>query len=300
MTDYRNQLWRTPAVRHLAWLCQAPSLIRSGPVRNLADWLPEDTNSRLRYLDERPEPLMSALAQSQSHRLGHYFEELYHFLLVWLLEWPVLVRNAAIRSNEGNTLGELDFIVRNQTTGKLEHHEVAVKFYLGLRQQQDLVWYGPNARDRLDRKTRHMLSHQLTMTEHPETRHYLKARNLDEPITPVLVMPGYLFKPFMPRLPDNCLEEWINPGHESGTWLYHSQLSQLDTGTWIPLRKPHWLGQCQQPLPAIPEETSEILANVPRTGRPALFARLEANRDWPSYIESERWFVVPDHWPETS
>lgn len=297
MTDYRDQLWRTPAVRHLAWLCNAPSLIRSGPVRSLADWLPADTHERLLDLDQQPEPLMTALTQSQSHRLGHYFEELYHFLLTRLLEWPVLVRNAAIHSDQGNTIGELDFIVRNPISGALEHHEIAVKFYLGLAQLDNVVWYGPNARDRLNRKYQHMLSHQLAMSQRPETRLYLRARNLDEPITPVLLMPGYLFKPLSPQLPVNCLEDWINPAHETGHWLYHSQLRQLDTRAWTVLRKPHWLGQYQQPFPPIPEETEEKLANIPGSNQPALFAKMDASPDWPGYVESERWFVVPDDWP---
>jgi len=42
-------------------------------------------------------------------------------------------------------------VVRNGHTGVVEHHEIAVKFYLGYLQpgsaadNQDVCWYGPNA-----------------------------------------------------------------------------------------------------------------------------------------------------------
>ncbi|SDX19677.1 DUF1853 family protein [Marinobacter mobilis] len=292
-----NNAWNTPAVRHLAWLCGAPSLICNELTRSLPDHLPENTFRRLRALDLQPEPLLDALSRSQSYRLGHYFEELYHFLLTWLLEWPVLARNAAIRSDQGSTLGELDFVVQNPVTNQFEHHEIAVKFYLGVPEHQGTRWFGPNPNDRLDLKTDRMLSHQLTMSQRPETRRVLAACGVSETIHPVLFMPGYLFHPIAPALPEPPLADWINPRHERGGWLYHSQLDLFDTRHWTPLQKPHWLGNFRQAMATPGELTEQSLSQVALSGRPALFAKMGKCPQGNGLREVERWFVVPDHWP---
>lgn len=295
MTANREHFWNTPAVRHLAWLCQAPMLIRRGPVFQIGDWLPVNTPARLKQLDLEPAPLLQRLDNSQSHRLGHYFEELYHFLLTELLGWPVLLRNLAIRNDQGRTLGELDFIVRNLQTGALEHHEVAVKFYLAHGLGNSLRWYGPNARDRLDLKTDRMVEHQCTMTERPETIRQLREHGFDEPVTPALVMPGNLFAQPLGTRPS--LPHWVNPAHDMGYWLHHSQLGTVDTSGWTPLYKPDWLGIYQSRTAPDPHTTRTTLDAVASAARPTLFACMQPRKDGPGYIEISRWFVVPDSWP---
>ncbi|MDX1754644.1 MAG: DUF1853 family protein [Marinobacter sp.] len=296
MPPSNDHFWQTPAVRHLAWLCEAPSLIRRGPVFHIGDWLPDDTPDRLRQLDTEPEPLLRKLDSQRSHRLGHYFEELYHFLLSELLGWPVLLRNLAIRTGQRRTLGELDFLVRNPHTGALEHHEVAVKFYLAHGPGNSLRWYGPNARDRLDLKAERMVHHQCTMTGRPETLAQLGELGFREPVTPALVMPGTLFS--HPSAPAPPLPTWVNPDHERGCWLHHHQLANLDTSLWMPLHKPHWLGRYQSRSVPAPGTTEASLAAVAETDRPTLFAQMQARPDGIGYTEINRWFVVPDSWPQ--
>ncbi|SFM14648.1 DUF1853 family protein [Marinobacter zhejiangensis] len=297
MTQFHDTFWQTPAVRHLAWLCQAPSLICQPTIRPLSAWLPGDTFDRLQALDRQPAPLLTALNRSQSHRLGHYFEALYAFLLEWLLEWPIILRNAAIRADDGHTLGELDFIVHNPVTKEFEHHEIAVKFYLGLVQDGQTLWFGPNARDRLDLKAGRMTSHQLTMTQRPETRKILTSHGVNGSITPVLTMPGYLFRPLSPELPESSDSDYINPHHETGRWLYHSQLDQVNTEHWTQLRKPHWLGPYQQRQAEPAEHAQQALKQIPVSERPALFANMGRSQQGEGLVEVERWFVVPDSWP---
>ncbi|MDC0663787.1 DUF1853 family protein [Marinobacter sp. SS21] len=290
-----DHFWHTPAVRHLAWLCRAPTLIRRGPVFHVGNWLPAKTPERLKRLDLAPEPLLSHLDSSQSHRLGHYFEQLYHFLLADLLGWPVLLRNHAIRNDQGRTLGELDFLVRNPHTGGLEHHEIAVKFYLSHDDGNSLLWYGPNARDRLDLKTDRMLEHQCTMTERPETLRQLQEHGFREPVAPALVMLGNLFA--QPGASPPTLPGWINPAHDFGYWLHHSQLKDYDTSQWTPLHKPHWLGAYQSRQAPDRRRTKEALAAIAAQLRPTLFARMQPRHDGLGYEEVSRWFVVPDSWP---
>lgn len=291
-----DRLWKTPAVRHLAWLCYAPALIRSGPVFQVRDALPADVWRRLEVLDESPRRLLQHLDQSQSRRLGHYFEQLYEFLLTDILGWTVVLRNAPVRSTGGRTLGELDFVVRNPDTGTLEHHEVAVKYYLGVSSNPATHWYGPNTHDRLDLKTRRMLDHQCRMTERPETRALLLAHGLDEPVTPALVMPGNLFYPAKAEQP-LVPPDWVAPGHERGRWIHHGDLDGLSTDHWQPLFKPDWLGPYQSTRAPDTGATVAGLAHIAGQQRPGLFASMIQREDKQGFMEYERWFVVPDGWP---
>ena len=92
---------------------------------------------------------------------------------------------------EGRTLGAIDFILEKANDQKLEHWEVAIKFYL-LHEQ---TWFGPNSHDQLDKKLERMLSHQLGMSsssafieQYPEidvdSKHLLPEYALHRVLTP--------------------------------------------------------------------------------------------------------------------
>ncbi|MDX1800633.1 MAG: DUF1853 family protein [Marinobacter sp.] len=288
-------LWRTPAVRHLAWLCQAPPLINTGRVLDVRTVMPSDYLETLQALDQSPEPLLARLADGNSHRLGLYFENLYHFLLTDVLNWTILLRNLPIRNAQGQTLGELDFVVRNPTTKRLEHHEVAVKFYLAFDTGYTTQWYGPNARDRLDLKADRMLAHQSRMTERPETRAVLADHHLDEPIEQAIVMPGYLFQSDHQKPPS--VPDWVHPDHQRGCWIRSGQINQQDIDTWVPLYKPDWLGAYQSRARPDRTVTDEALAEAGERGWPRLFAQMKARDDGTGFEEYHRWFVMPESWP---
>lgn len=291
----RRHYWQTPAVRHLAWLCCAPSLVNCGPAFRIADYLPENTLERLLTLDHNPEPLLTHLENGSSRRLGHYFERLYHFALASILEWPVLLRNTPVRDNNGRTLGELDFVVRNPLNGQLTHIEVAVKFYLGYVDGGETTWFGPNAHDRLDLKTRRMIDHQCRMTERAETREMLGTHELESPITPAMALPGNLFYPAFG--PQASAPGWAHAHHERGYWIRHSDLRRVDLSAWTPLIKPHWLGPYQTSHAPDADLTKAALDAIVETNRPRLFAKLEARTDGQGYEEAGRYFVVPESWP---
>lgn len=290
-----QRCWHTPAVRHLAWLCGAPSLVDIGPGFSLADHLPDDTLERLLALDRNPKPLLTHLENGQSQRLGHYFERLFHYALASILEWPVLLRNTPVRDSTGRTLGELDFVVRNPSSGQLTHIEVAVKFYLGYVDGGETTWFGPNAHDRLDLKTRRMIDHQCRMTERAETRVMLGTHELDSPVTPAMALPGNLFYPAFG--PQASAPSWAHTQHERGYWIRHSDLTRVDISGWAPLRKPHWLGPYQTNSAPDADLATEALHAVVETNRPRLFAKLEARADKQGYEEAGRYFVVPEIWP---
>lgn len=298
MTPRSTTLWHTPAVRHLAWLCQAAPLITANSIFDLRNALPFDYQAQLLALDRNPEPLLARLADDNNQRLGRYFENLYHFLLSDVLNWTVLLRNVPVRSEHGQTLGELDFVVRNPATGGLQHHEVAVKFYLAFDTGYTTQWYGPNARDRLDLKTHRMLFHQSRMTDRPETRRVLADHQLDGPIEPAIVMPGYLFRPESRQNPP--MPDWVNPEHQQGQWIRHAEALERNIDDWVPLYKPDWLGPYQARDRPDRAATREALAEAVARGWPRLFAEMKARADDTGFEEHRRWFVMPETWPGTS
>lgn len=285
--------WR-PA-NHVMWLCQAPQLVDSPQTFPLADLLPGDWQSRLAHWVAHPETRPRELAEPPHPRLGYYFERLYECVLTQLLGWELVARNLQVREAGGRTLGELDFVVRDPESGVVEHHEIAVKFYLGYPQGgAGTRWYGPNSRDRLDLKARRLLDHQSRSGERPETRALLAELGVRGPVVPRVFMPGYLFYPAgqVVRLP-----AFVPRDHLRGHWLYHRQVAAMDTRHWVPLPKPHWLGPWWQSHEPDGTEASIALAEVEEHNRPRLFAALAQAPDTGLWREAARTFVVPPAWP---
>ncbi|KKO12751.1 DUF1853 family protein [Pseudohongiella sp.] len=291
--------FQTPAVRHLAWLCQTPQLINSPISFRPNDWLPTGSLTTLRHWDRHPEDGPDVLTETPHYRLGLYAERLYECLMRDLLGWTVVARNLPIR-DAGITLGELDFIVHNPHTGHNEHHEIAVKFYLGYMARNDLEirWYGPNARDRLDLKSSRMLREQSQRCRLPETIATLSASGITPPVTSRIFMPGYLFYPRDSAL---TAPASADSGHLRGYWLRlpdARKRAQSDMSeTWVVLRKPHWLGPWSQTGTPEAEALSSVFAEIESSDTPRLFASLAHDKASASWREVQRFFVVPDSWP---
>jgi len=84
--------YRTPAIRHLAWLCQTSQLMRSPITFAPAQYLPSDYTDILKTWDQATETAPPMLLEPPQRRLGFYFERLYQVLLEDLLGWPVLLK----------------------------------------------------------------------------------------------------------------------------------------------------------------------------------------------------------------
>ncbi|MDP2378882.1 MAG: DUF1853 family protein, partial [Pseudohongiella sp.] len=137
--------FQTPAVRHLAWLCLVPQLIQHASVFEPVRYLPENYLAILQAWDTHPTNRPDILNSPPHYRLGYHVESLYACLITDLSGWTILARNFPIRVG-GTTLGELDFLLRNPHNNVVEHHEIAIKFYLGYPGSADQSpgWYGPN------------------------------------------------------------------------------------------------------------------------------------------------------------
>lgn len=285
---------RSPAVRHLAWLCHTPQLLSSPLSFEPARYLPPNHLEKLRAWDHDLQAAPALLREPPQRRLGFYFERLYQVLLEDLLGWEILLKNQQIQSN-GRTIGELDFVVHNRTDDRIEHHEIAVKYYLGVPgTDHPTLWYGPNARDRLDLKTDNLIHHQSRRTHQPETRALLEQLDISGPLTARIFMPGYLFYPDGNSI---SAPDYVPDNHLRGSWLYLSKARARDTSCWVPLHKPHWIGPWLQDEPPAPETTLEALERIEHHAVPALFAVLENDADSGVWRETERVFVVPENWP---
>lgn len=300
--------FRVPAVRHLAWMCRAPQLFSSPLKFDLSSHLPSDTLETLQRWDEKPEEGPSFLTATPHPRLGLYFEGLYECLMTEILGWDLLAKNLQIKSPE-RTLGELDFVLRNPQTELIEHHEIAVKFYLGYESPESgfALWYGPNVSDRLDIKIQRMLEHQSQRTQLAETGEALALLDIRGPLRSRVFMPGYLFYPFEPSGSESGLQSGLQSGlaspsqapadHARGYWLYLGAAEEMNTQCWVHLRKPYWLGPWVQAGPPESANTEATLASVHSTGTPRLFASLQHDEQTGLWKEKERVFVVPEQWP---
>ncbi len=276
----------------------------------MQSWRPSNLTSKLLRWQSQPEAAPAWLHARAHYRLGIYFEDLYAGLISDLLGWQLLARNVAVRQ-KSHTFGELDFVVQNPSTGLVEHHEIAVKFYLAVKTAEGLSWHGPNPADRLDIKVNRLLTHQLTLSDRPETIATLRQLGIAAPATKRAFMPGYLFYPRRDYLQSNPpisamplrftlpLGAGIDSDHLSGSWSYANEISETECQHWVPLNKPHWLGDWQQETEADPALAADSVQAVEMTGKPRLFARLARQPDSAMWTEVERIFVVPSSWPET-
>jgi len=293
---FTRHFWRNPPVRHLAWMATAPSMI-NGPQRLLfSPPAPPDLREHLLALDRQPAELHRILERRSTRRLGVYFEALYRYALEHLWHRETIFQNLAVQDG-GRTLGELDFIVRDRISDRHEHHEIAVKFYLGTPSGQ---WLGPDQKDRLRDKLTRLLEHQSTLTRHPRTAEMLHHSSINE-LDDLIFLRGYLFYPV--DLAGPSLPASIAPEHSRGHWL---TLSRARTTAWDPqrpimqLHKPDWLGplQCLDgDLADTPQLYGKALEQVASRNFPLLFARLSRQQSG-FWLETERFFVVPDQWPE--
>ncbi|MFQ3216504.1 DUF1853 family protein [Paraperlucidibaca sp.] len=187
MSDFW-QAFTQPAVRDLAWLIGTPPLLT--PLGDTAGFsnvywpdnaffseLLTETMPLLQKLDREPAALIAHSENSRDYRLGCYLERLLSF---WLAHpdnprYALVAANLPIRE-DGITLGELDYLVRNKRDGTLTHWELAVKFYLG-RSETDLdqQWLGPGLHDRLDIKRDHLCQHQLQISQKAIAREIINA-----------------------------------------------------------------------------------------------------------------------------
>lgn len=238
--------FKHPWVRQLCFAIASPNILSATPNAPLMgqhfDWHSDDFwiqhykhyLPRLRALDQHPEPLVQFFSSLKSTRLGLRFEYLIWF---WLQDsayhhFDVLAHSLQVIEGK-NTLGELDFLLFNQSTQQIEHWEVALKYYLGESDLALPAWYGLNREDTLYKKLHHFSQQQFKFEQAQvlDQSHHIDQRRA--------VIKGQLYLPDMPcglYAPCNTLPEWINPSRRLGHWgshHYHDDYIRLDRSEWL-------------------------------------------------------------------
>lgn len=221
-------------VQDLAWAIHSPPLMAG--VFNEVTWWNYDFCQQeyqaclpiLQQLDQNPTPLQQHVNQTKSPRLGHYFEALISYWLIISPNFECLFKQQQI-FQEKQTIGELDFIVKDKRTQQVIHLEVAVKFYLGFDDVQQIHnWHGANRKDRLDLKFKHLSDKQTQLAkQHPE----LMPIEIDQS---ACLVKGRLFYP--PNTQPETSFTTIN--HLYGHWYYANQTSEKNG---VYLEKSNWL-----------------------------------------------------------
>lgn len=208
----------TPIVRQLGFAIASPNILRQIPQdlvlenhfalhndllwqQHFLDYLP-----KLKQLDADPRPLLDFVAKLKSTRLGLRFEMLVWF---WLLDdayHPYQLLGHSIQVIDGpHTVGELDFLIFNRDLKRIEHWEIAVKYYLAEHDYALQHWYGLNRSDRLARKLQHFTQKQFQFQH--AMQHDIEAR--------FCMLKGQLYLPEHASLP---MPEWVNPTRRLGHW----------------------------------------------------------------------------------
>lgn len=286
---------QTPAVRDLAWACFSPSLIVSQAVAaagmNIANCglsLDEHRREWLERLDHMPRALLRHLESLRSRRLGLYFEALWHFLLEQDDRIELLGHNVPVRDG-GRTIGEFDCLYYCHERQQHFHLELAVKFYLGLPRADDTGvhshwnrWLGPGGHDRLDLKLEHLLQRQMLLGQHPRAKKVLQELGIGQ-MELEMEIKGRLF---------NRDDQLIPPPHGYNNALPLSRwttVKEVDKNTqYAVLEKQHWLATVTPASGLCP-----LTPPLPAPSSPRLIATLDQRG-----YELERFFIVPEHWPE--
>ena len=273
----------------LHWIQQTSNLFTS----ELSPWfvdsvlpadfsLPYEHNPELALLTEQ-------INQKGHLRLGIYYEYLWQFLISQHPQMKLLAHNLPVRTIEDNlkkTLGEFDLIYRYGH--HIYHRELAVKFYLGVPNAFDSEfstlnqWVGPGLKDRLDRKMKRMLSHQIVLGDQPhglQTLYDIGVPSANKEI----VMQGRLFYPWQEDCP---APQFSHPNHLRGIWMPVSAFKD-------------WLKSSVKPFMQLQDKTQWVHNGKIECTSNVTCSELSSLKS-PVYLlqGDQHLFIVPDQWYE--
>ncbi len=157
-------------------------------------------------------------------KLGHLYEDAMGHLLAQSDVGALLASNLQVMNDEGRTLGELDFVLCDGSSGRAYHLELAVKFYLAHRGADGWLFPGPDPRDNWQRKLERMQTHQLRLAEDPYCKRILKDRFDTTEISVRQLIYGRLFHHM--EAAEHPLPEAMRADGLRGRWLYRKEWSR--------------------------------------------------------------------------
>lgn len=204
---------------------------------------------------------------TKSQRIGLYYQWLFR-ILITNNSLKLLGEDIQIFENN-RTVGSIDYLVKMPNM-KIEHWEIAVKFYLLFENQ----WLGPNANDSLDKKLDKMLSKQLALSDS-------SAFKKTFPLMPIaskkISLQGRLYiNPYLDqKIPSTPT---VTPNAIQGFWCWQHQL--LSSETFFILEKDQWL--------SLPKFDESIASSIDNEITSPLHVVDKSNQVW---------FIVPNSWP---
>lgn len=289
-----KQKYKHKIVRDLAWCITSENLLNHSLCVQ-KEFFESDLNTfqdHLNSLDKDPSPLVDFLASKNTHRLGHYFEALVYYWLSVSKRFEILISNYPLRDKKGITKGEVDLIVKDTSTQKIEHWELAVKFYLALPTENEALFIGPNANDYLHLKLQKLVEHQCGILKTEEGIQLLTDLNI-QAFEARLFVKGALY--YHPKMTYSNSAS-INPLHNKGWWIYYNEAKTFlkDDCQFLLLHKKDWLSTVSQNENLLSKSDCLALLDSELKDSPrSLYLACFKNGDLQS-----TGFVVHDNWPK--
>jgi len=263
---------------------------------------PESCSISLIELDKNPFRLHDFLNSRNIHLIGKYFEVLLEFALINSISIEMIISNVQIKKRNRDTLGEIDFLYRDISSGKIIHLEAAGKFYLAYKNESNWEnFIGPNPADNLRLKMDHLLNHQSVITTLPETRDYLHSIGITEKITQRVLLKGFIFYPYILFYSRNFIvPEFASEHHLKGWWLKLNEVSILENSTsrYAVLERKEWMVPAKKSFSGTLDASNLIMfveKYFSSNNYPLLIVELCESSDL--YLEVSRGFIVSNNWP---
>lgn len=239
-------------------------------------------------LKEDPSLLREYFDSTDQLILGKYFERLLTFFFSRYPRYEIIESGKQLFI-DGETIGELDFILIDKLEEQTVHLEVAVKYYLCYKNSSKHdMWIGPNGSDTLAKKER-KIAKQL--------KHSLLYNKLIDDIqidNRLALLKGYLFQ----HIHSFRWPFFYNEAIEKGIWMYFDEMAEYlnEEYFYLILPKSTWLSFYIDPAKRL-KSKSEIIIEC------ALQLELIKKGIMIVSIEKEnrkiidKMMVLPKHWP---
>jgi len=281
-----------PWIDALQWVMTQPGLLQGLPGGSSPLLTVDDPRlvSLIEHTKNNSEEFISRIKKPQHHKIGIVFETLLEWGLEVAMGRKCIARDIQVRENK-RTIGALDLILAAPSGGH-EHWELAFKIYL---QSDDNVqwasWLGPMRRDRLDKKVRRMLEHQLPLSTTPAGQQVLKTLGVGSISQHRIILQGILFSPWgKPSQP--AFKANLPP---QGRWLRPSQvpclIQQRKNSRWVLRKRPLWFGPWSGDS-HLADDDFHQQAGSHDIDRAQLWNRLACTK----HPKEEQFIIVPEEW----
>lgn len=203
-----------------------------------------------RTLSSAPQEKLPEISAPTESVLGKRMEHYFACYVSHFTSEKVLAQNRQIFQQK-ETLGELDFLLKDTATGEISHVELIFKFYLfdpdtGTSELDHLI--GPNKRDSLNRKLDRLQKRQFPLLFHEATKELLNFHQINA--EDVVQKMCFKASVFLPKQMTSFSFDSINPQTITGYWIRASEFNFVEYGrnSFFSPKKKYW--------PVLPEQNS--------------------------------------------